>query len=257
MSDSPVKTVLVAGVLCLICSILVSITAVQLRPLQDKNKVLDLKRNVLQAAGLYQEGEDIEEQFKVITPVVVNLGTGEINREIDSASYDHYAAMKDPEFSVKIPSEIDKGGLSKRMKYAKIYLVMNGPKVQEVILPLYSKGLWSTMYGFLALEGDTKTVKGFSYYAHGETPGLGGEVDNPKWKALWPGKIVYNDSWEPVIEVLKAAVSPNDPDKIHKVDGLSGATITAYGVGNSLTYWLGQHGYGKMLKNIREGVFRI
>jgi Na+-transporting NADH:ubiquinone oxidoreductase subunit C len=257
MSDTPLKTVLVAGGLCLFCSIFVSLTAVKLRPLQERNKVLDLKKNVLMAAGLYDENSDIEEQFQVITPVVVDLSNGLKYEEFEVATYDHYKAMKDPALAESIPANMDLGGLSKRMKYAKAYLVMEETNVKEIILPLYSKGLWSTMYGFLALEGDTKTVKGFSYYAHGETPGLGGEVDNPNWKGLWPGKKVFNDQYEPIIEIPKTAVSSSDPNAESKVDGLSGATITSVGIRNSLHYWLGDHGYGKFLANIRTGAFQL
>ena len=156
--------------------------------------------------------------------------------------------------NVKIPSELDFGGLSTRAKYAKIYLSRDeAGTVKEVILPVKGKGLWSTMYGFIALEADTKTIKGFAYYSHGETPGLGGEVDNPKWKAQWVGKKIYDANFEVLFTVNKGSVTDATANKEYKVDGLSGATITGNGVTTSMQYWFGEHGYGKLLEKVRAG----
>ena len=77
--------------------------------------------------------------------------------------------------------------IKRKPKYMVIYEVEEGDKIDKYIFPIYGKGLWSTMYGFIALDKDLKTIKGFTFYEHGETPGLGGEVDNPKWKNIVEG----------------------------------------------------------------------
>ena len=101
------------------------------------------------------------------------------------------------------------------------------------------------------LDADTKTIRGLTYYQHTETPGLGGEVDNPRWKALWPGRVAFDENWKPDIKVIKGRVGPPS-EAPHQVDGLSGATITSRGVTNMLDFWLGENGFGKYLENFRE-----
>ena len=117
------------------------------------------------------------------------------------------------------------------------------------MLPVNGYGLWSTLYGFLTLDTNTKTVKGLGFYSHAETPGLGGEVDNPKWKAQWNGKVVFDEDYQPNIRVEKSGNVKGE----NSVDALSGATITSRGVENLLHYWLGDHGYGPFLAQFRKG----
>ena len=104
------------------------------------------------------------------------------------------------------------------------------------------------MYGFIALGADANTVKGFAYYSHGETPGLGGEVDNPGWKSQWIDKKLFSDEGNVEFKVAKGTANGG-----YQVDGLSGATITANGVTSSIKYWFGDHGYSKFLEKVRAG----
>lgn len=248
--NSSVKTVVVAFVLCVVCSILVSTTAVTLKPIQQKNVEIDMKKNILAAAGMYEEGADVEELFQKIETVVVDFETGK-KVDIDPANYDMEKAEKNPETSVKIPAQKDIAGLSKRAKFAEVYLTRDDSgSIKNVILPVKGKGLWSTMYGFLALEKDANTVAGFAYYKQGETPGLGAEVENPKWKAQWIGKKLFDGNGKPAFKVSK-----NNTGGVHEVDALAGATITGNGVQTSTNYWMSDHAYGKLLDNIRGGTF--
>ena len=114
---------------------------------------------------------------------------------------------------------------------------------------LWGNGLWSTMYGYLALETDLQTVKGITFYQHGETPGLGGEIDNPVWQARWVGKKVYNEAGQAALTVTKGGQAK---DLNHQVDGISGATITSVAVGYTALTWLGEEGYGNFIKNEKE-----
>ena len=249
-----IKTITVAGLLCLVCSLLVSVTVVSLKPMQVKNKELDMKKNILMSAGLIKNGDDVEEAFKSVETVMIDFETGLKTDAVEAKTYDQNKAAVNPELNVKIPVKQDVGGISTRAKYAKIYLTRDDAGViKEIILPVKGKGLWSTMYGFIALESDTKTIKGFAYYSQGETPGLGGEVDNPNWKQQWIGKKLYDEDWNVAFEVAKGTVDHTHGLAQYKVDGLSGATITSNGVTTSMKYWFSDHGYGKFLKAVRAG----
>ena len=256
-NDSVGRTFGVALGVCLVCSVLVSAAAVSLRPTQAVNKALDKKRNILMAAGLVKpnempDGERIDALYQNIEPRVIDLATGDY-AEVDPAAFDQRAEAKMPETSIAIPKGEDFGGIKRRAKRASVYLVSDRGKMRKIIMPIHGKGLWSTLYGFIALDvKDINTIRGLVYYEHGETPGLGGEVDNPNWKALWDGKRVFDDEGTLRIEVIKGKVVQGRPETVHQVDGLSGATITARGVGDMLRYWLGEGGYGNFLDKIKE-----
>ena len=253
-NDTFGKTLLVAGVLCLVCSVVVSAAAVILRPAQQFNKDLDRKANILAAAGLMEKGADVEALFEGVTSKVVDLETGRFTDAVDLETYDQRKASKTVELSDEIPSDLDKAKISRRVKYAVVYLIENDKGVETVILPIKGYGLWSTLYGFVALDADVNTVAGIGFYEHAETPGLGGEIDNPNWKASWVGKKVYAGSEvTPTLSVIKGKVNPDRPEAIHQIDGLSGATLTSRGVHNLIQYWMGAEGFAPFLNNLRAG----
>lgn len=247
-NDSTVKTLIVAVLLCLVCSVLVSTAAVRLKPLQVANADLDMKRNILEVTQLLREDAGIEELFRQIEPKVVDLSTGDYVESIDPNTYDQRKAAKDPDQNVRIPSDRDIAQIRQRAQYAKVYLVKEGDRIKYFILPIHGYGLWSTLYGFLVLEGDANTVFGLQYYEHRETAGLGGEVDNPQWRGKWHGKLIYDQAGTSQIKVVKGAVGANDPARQFHVDGLAGATLTSNGVTNMLRYWLGEDGFGPYLR---------
>ncbi|TDJ05568.1 MAG: Na(+)-translocating NADH-quinone reductase subunit C [Deltaproteobacteria bacterium] len=255
--DSTAKTIFVALVVCVFCSIFVSTASVMLKGLQKENADLDIKKNLLLSAGILKDPKasksEILKAFEKFEPRVVNLETGEYVTDVDIATFDQIKEAKDPAKSILIDRSQDIAKIKRRAKLAKVYLVNDNGRPTMVIIPVYGLGLWSTLYGFLALDADTTTIKGFGFYQHGETPGLGGEVDNINWKAKWIGKKVYNENWRPVIKVVKGLVNPNSADAISSVDGLAGATITSNGVTNLLRYWLGENGFGPYLTKFRAG----
>ncbi|MDE1462597.1 Na(+)-translocating NADH-quinone reductase subunit C [Spartinivicinus poritis] len=252
-NDTIQKTVIVTVLLCLVCSIVVSSAAVFLKPAQTENKKLSMQRSILEIAGLMEEGSSVKEQFKQIKTKIVDLRTGKFTDEVDAQAYEQRSAAKNPKLSTVLSGEQDIASIKRRAHYATVYLVEKQGKVDKLILPVHGYGLWSTMYGFLALQGDTKTVVGLGFYDHGETPGLGGEVDNPKWKAQWPGKQVFNDQFTVDIAVVKGSANPDSPKFKHQVDGLAGATLTSRGLENLLQFWLGENGFGPFLTNVRKG----
>jgi Na+-transporting NADH:ubiquinone oxidoreductase subunit C len=254
--DSVSNTILVALGVCIFCSVFVSFSSVSLRDRQRKNAELDLKKNLLLSSGVLKNKsatkEQILEAFKKIETKIVDLATGEYVEGLDVESFNQLSEAKDPKTSILIEASEDLAKIKRRSKRAKVYLVKEDGRTSKIILPVYGLGLWSILYGFLALDVDTVTVKGFGFYQHGETPGLGGEVDAPYWKAKWIGKKVYDDNFIPVIEVVKGQVNPNSSSVDSQIDGLAGATITSNGVTNLLHYWLGNNGFGPYLEAFRS-----
>ncbi|WP_446811197.1 Na(+)-translocating NADH-quinone reductase subunit C [Methylomonas sp. 2BW1-5-20] len=251
-NDSLEKTVNVALALCLVCAVLVSLATVALRPLQGYNKALDMKKNILDVAGLLEEGTDIDQAFADrIESKIVDLKTGDYVDNINVDEYDQRKAAKDPAQNELIPVEKDIASIRQKAKYTKVFLVKKGDQLQSIILPINGYGLWSTMYGFLALEPDAQTVQSINLYDQGETPGLGGEVVNPNWRALWKGKKVYSDKGEVALTLVKGGVDSSRPDSVYKVDGLAGATLTSRGVSNLIQYWMGAEGFATYLSKIR------
>jgi len=208
------------------------------------------------AAGLLKSGESagaarINELYEQIEARVIDLSTGEY-ADVSPSDFDSRRAALDPSQSEVISPDKDLAGIKRRAKLSDVYMVSDGNRIRKVILPINGKGLWSTLYGFIALDSDdVTTIRSLLYYEHGETPGLGGEVDNPAWKALWNGKQAFADDGSVAIQVIRGTVDATSPSAEHQVDGISGATITARGVQEMLHYWLGDGGYGPFLDRLR------
>ncbi len=249
-NDNMVKTLAVAILLCLVCSILVSTSATLLKPAQVANKLLDKKKNILAVSGLTGEGS-IDELFVGIETKVVDMATGDYTDQVNTLTFDQRRAANDPLYRVDLSKEQDVAQIGGRSKYASVYLVKQGEQVEKYILPIKGYGLWSTLYGFIALESDAKTVSGITFYEHKETPGLGGEVDNPRWQASWKGKQVTNAQGETVLQVVKGQVDMASANAAYHIDGLAGATLTSNGVTNMIRFWLGENGFGPYLEQAR------
>jgi len=250
--DSISNTLIVAIGLSLVCSVIVSGAAIVLKPMQEKNEEEFRQQIILDVAGLMEPGADIETLFESIEPRMVDLDTGEYTDAADPASFDALVAAGDPALGVAIPDELDIAGIGRRAKYAPVYVVRDGAQIDQVILPVYGKGLWSTMLGYLSIAPDGNTIKGLRFYAHAETPGLGDQIDKEPWRAQWAGKFLYDGGNEPQIRVIKGTVPADAPGAKHMIDGLSGATLTANGVTYLVQYWTGPHGFGPYLKTFRE-----
>lgn len=243
-----------AAVVCLVCSIVVSTASVALRPLQAANKELDRKKQVLMVAGLLEpgrpaDGDEVRRLFNDnIVARVVDLATGEYDTTVSPDEYDQRKATRDPALSTV--ADANDAGIRRLPKKAVVYHKMLGDEIAMLILPIEGAGLWSTLYGFIALAPDATTIEGITFYEHGETPGLGGEVDNPSWKALWTGRKAFGPDGAIAIEVIKGHAGPPQEDP-HRVDGLSGATITGRGVSHLVRFWLDEHGFGPYLDRFR------
>ncbi|HEX6260190.1 MAG TPA: Na(+)-translocating NADH-quinone reductase subunit C [Woeseiaceae bacterium] len=249
--DSLRNMLTVAISLSLACSLLVASTAVLLKPRQEQNRERYRQTIILDVAGLYHPGDDVEAAFAQIDTQIVDLESGQYVQSVDASAFDPLS--RDPAQSVSILPEHDQANLKRRSRYAAVYLVSENDELQQIILPVYGSGLWSTMYGYLALEGDAKTIAGLRFYEHAETPGLGDQVDSPRWLAQWRGKKAFGPDGQPRIEVIRGTVSDQDGGSAEfQVDGLSGATLTSRAVTNLLHYWLGSDGFGPYLERLQQ-----
>ncbi|MBT3826357.1 MAG: Na(+)-translocating NADH-quinone reductase subunit C [Nitrosomonadales bacterium] len=245
--NSTPKTIFVAVVLCLFCSMIVSFAAVKLKALQQANKIRDKQINILQVAGIYYEGIDVEESFSSFEPRIVDINEGVFTDRFNPKDFDDAKAASDPMLSIELTD--DPASIGRRSNFATVYLLKNKDQsIDKIILPIYGYGLWSTLYGFVALEEDGNEIFGLQFYQHAETPGLGGEVDNPKWKSQWAGKKIRNPEGDLMIQVAKTA----DAKEYH-VDAIAGATLTSNGVHNLVRFWLGESGFNKFLTNFKNG----
>lgn len=247
--DSFGGTVAVVLAVSLVCSVIVAGAAVGLKPTQNEQKALDKQKNILSVAGLLEKNTDIRKVYdERIESRIVDLATGDYVEGV--TNFDMRAAAKDPAQSIQIQPEQDFAGLKRRAKYAEVYLVKdNEGKVSQIVLPMHGTGLWSVMYGFVAVQPDGNTINGITYYDQGETAGLGGEIANPLWQKGFVGKKLYNEQGNVAIRVGKGASA----DATHGVDGLSGATMTTKGVQGSFNYWFSQNGFGPYLAKIKAG----
>jgi len=251
------RTVIFVFAVCLVCAALVSISAVQLKPLQVANKLLDQQTKILEAASLLEKTDGTSKSIKAtyaqyVEARMIDLDSGEFI-EGDPNLFEERRNSRDVTKSEKLENDI--AGISRRSHDAVIYIVKNDAgNVDAVVFPIVGSGLWDLMYGFVGLESDLNTVRNVIYTAEmKETPGLGAEVLNPKWKALWPGKKIYNDNFDVAVQLVKGGVKPGNPNEINQVDGLSGATLTANGVTNTLRFWFGEQGYKPFIAKNRDG----
>ena len=252
--DSPAYTLGFTTAVCVVCSLLVAGSNVLLKDRQEVNRQLYLQKNVLQASGLVRPGERVPDQkaleiFRTrVEARLVNLQTGEYVTDADPARYDQRRARGDPTQSREAPP--NPAAVRRIPDVAKIYLVKDGNTYSQIVIPVEGLGLYGTLYGYLALERDTTTIRGLSFYENRETPGLGGEVDNPKWKLLWPGRKAYGEDWKPRISLVKGGAGSPGEDP-HHVDALAGATMTSNGVTRMLQFWLDDQGFGPYLRRVR------
>jgi Na+-transporting NADH:ubiquinone oxidoreductase subunit C len=259
--ETPIKTIGFVFLVCLVCAALVSIAASSLKPLQQANKLLDKQTKILEASGLLAmalEAENIKASGsepksivatfeKYVEAKMIDLDSGTII-EGNTDIFDERSDSRNLAKSSKPKNDI--AGINRRANSAVVYLVSNEQgQLDTIVLPIVGLGLWDLMYGYVGLANDLNTVKSVVYSDHKETPGLGAEVLNPRWKALWPGKKMFDDNNNIAIKIVKGGAKKGD---VHGVDALSGATLTSNGVQHTLHFWLGDEGYGPFITKFRS-----
>jgi Na+-transporting NADH:ubiquinone oxidoreductase subunit C len=207
-----------AAAVTITCSILLAAAANLLKDRQQENIALDIQKNILASA---------------------ELGSGEMTRQEVLNLYDKYIRSK----VINLEGEDVPGKKAEQLNPKKdldllpLYYVEENGEIIAYILPISGKGLWSTIYGYLALEKDLNTVLGITFYKHGETPGLGGEVEKEWFTSSFKGKKIYSPEGElNSITVVKGKVKDVIPEdeSYHYVDGISGSTLTGNGINNFL-----------------------
>lgn len=262
-------TIRIAVLLCLVCSFLVSAAAVGLRNRQNANRDRERKKNILVAAGLYDDETNSIDQVDAIYNAHVDarlINLEDESRpfvdpdsvpELGTSPYNQKKAAADPDLSKPVPPGEDVASVKRRERYSWVYLIRDAEgTLTQVVVPVRGYGLWSTLWGFLAIDYDSlhkgpehAEIRYLTFYEQKETPGLGGEVDNPAWKAQWNGIHIYDENGDVETAVVKSKTNPE-----YQVDAISGATITSNGVTNMMKYWLGKNGFGPFLKRLsKEG----
>jgi Na+-transporting NADH:ubiquinone oxidoreductase subunit C len=257
--DGLKNVLLVAIGVCFVCSIVVSTAAVMLKPQQLVNQELDRKQNILRAAGVLPananvdaEGRGVDALFAEFTAHAVNLETGEIVESVDISSIDPIKAARKPDLSRPLSKAEDIAVLGRRENISIVYIRRDAAgEFDKVVIPVRGYGLWGTLFGYLAVEGDLTTVAGLGFYSHKETPGLGGEVDNLAWRAQWPGVALFDAQGRPAVSLVKTRSAPDAAAARHEIDALAGATMTSRGVANLIEFWTSELGFGAFFKQLK------
>ena len=249
-NDSRVKTLGVALLVALVSAVVVSMTAVTLKPLQlanlERQRQARMEAMIAALPGMADILRDAG--VDLLETRLVDLDTGSFNTDIDPAGYNQRAAASDPARSTALPSAVDVAGIGQRENMAPVYILRRGQEIALIVLPVHGSGYQSTIYAYLALEADLNKVAALTVYEQGETPGLGSQVEDPAWQALWPGKEIADETGAIRISVIRGQASGP-----YEVDGITGATRTMTGITNMLRFWLGEHGFGPFLARLRAG----
>ena len=229
-------TFMFALIVCVVCSFALSLVSEGLREKKELNVALDIKKNILKAVDLntplpekvtVQEILDVYEQK--IEEMVINA-EGEVVGEV---------SIEDAQ---------------KNEALYPLYAYKEDDEIIAYCFPIIGKGLWSTLYGYFALEPDAITVRGITFYKHGETPGLGAEIEQDWFQDNYKGKKIWDikNNLLSTTKVIKGKVvdKVSDEEAPFYVDGISGATMTSKGVTEMVDKWL--RVYEPFFKEIRQ-----
>lgn len=249
-NDSKAKTLGMAFAVSMICAVVVSSTAVMLRPLHEAHRARQqqLRLDETLASGAVSGAADTASPAGTMETLIVDLATGLKARDIQPSGFDMRAAAAVVETSMPLSPEEDIAGIGRRPKFAQIHVLRNQHGLELVVLPIYGTGYQSTIFAYLALKGDLRTVASLKIVEHGETPGIGAKIDEPAWQQLWPGKLLADADGQVRLTVARGTASSE-----YEVDGITGATRTGNGISNMLRFWLGANGYAAVLDKLRTG----
>jgi len=261
-NDSPLKAFFVVVVTAIICSSLVSAAVVILRPIQLNNQMLDRSRNIMKLTGLVEKGvapgdEEILELFRSMDVRIVDIDRAVFSNELDPLSFDQRRAANNPDLGVDIPAGQDLSSLGRRSRFTTVYIVLRDGELERLILPVHGAGMWSMIYGYIALEPDLNTIAAVTFYEQAETPGIGDQIQRPEWQAQWQGRRIYDETGELRFAINQGKVEPGTSTWLYEVDALTGATVTADAVTSMIHYWFGSHGYRGFLDLLREQGYAV
>ncbi|MBT3179672.1 MAG: NADH:ubiquinone reductase (Na(+)-transporting) subunit C [Candidatus Marinimicrobia bacterium] len=207
-------TIVFTSIVTIVLGFLLAVAADALKERQELNVANDMKKNILLSLGFKPAADKIWSSEEIHSLFDKNINAIVLDAKGNKTDKD--------------PKKID---TVKDIENLPIYIKKSGNKIGGYAIPIAGKGLWSTLYGYFAVEPDGRTVKGITFYKHGETPGLGAEVDKLWFQKNFIGKKFVDESDQLVgVKVVKGKVLSDDPKAIHKVDGISGATMTGKGL---------------------------
>jgi Na+-transporting NADH:ubiquinone oxidoreductase subunit C len=227
MPESPARTLLIAVVISLICSAMVSAAVHWLRPIQAANTLMERNRALVTAAGLADAGASdaaVRDAYLGLDARVWDLAKHEYNALADGRSFDHWTDQVD------VPADL-----------VPVYWVGQGET--RLVLPVHGEGMWSTIYGYVALGADLNTITGIAFHRHGETPGIGDRIQDPAWLKSWLGKRIYTSAHH----VGLAASEQGEVDPVHRIDLITGASVTSGKAVALVRNWMGPEGYAPLL----------
>lgn len=216
--QSNAYTLIFTSITTIILGFLLSFVSTSLKDTQQINEDIDIMKNILYSLEFSEKDEP---------------WTGEeVKKLFDSSIIQKVVSVDGEVIDDLLPSEIPSDKMETQFP---LYIKVVNNSIDGYAIPISGKGLWSTLYGYLALENDVSTVKGIRFYKHKETPGLGGEVDKDWFTNNYVGKKIIDKNGGLVsIQSIKGQVDSLSPDAYHQVDGISGATMTTKGLNEFL-----------------------
>lgn len=254
-NDSPSKALLVVTLTALFCSILVTVTAVTLKPMQKVYQNLERNRAIVQVSGLTADvkllsDREVAQLFQSLEARIVDLDSGTFDARFNPDTFASWQVDNDPELSTEIPSQLDVAQLGRRSQLVTIYLVNEADQLKRMILPIYGQGMWSKISAFIALDRDLNSIADITFYQQKETAGIGDKILNPDWQDSWKGRKLYDQQGTLQLGI---GLSQTPRPAVHQIDAISGATVTVNAIKNIVAYWFGAHGYARFLNAYRKG----
>jgi Na+-transporting NADH:ubiquinone oxidoreductase subunit C len=248
-TETTTRTLAVAGGVAFVCAIMVATAVSVLRPYQLAHASIERNRTILRTASLIESDASVSDlgvvaEYVKLEPRLVDFATGRFTDAADAATYDYESALGDEEALLPIPESADIARIGAKPRLMPLYF---SPDTGRVILPFFGRGMWSTISGYLSLESDLNTISGIEVYSHGETAGIGDRIENREWLAGWRGKLVYGPSGELALRIGDPNAAPE-----HRIDAITGATLTVNGVGRGVLFWLGPDGFGPVIEQLRS-----
>lgn len=224
MRQSNTYIILYSAAITVVCGGLLAFAAVSLKPAQDANIALEQKRNILSSVITLQEGDNIQEIY---------------NKRVKAFVIDYEGNVKPglkPE-QVVVASEYKKLPKDRLLPVYEFRSEADSSKVEYAVMPVYGYGLWNNIWGFVAVKSDFSTVQGVKFQHAGETPGLGARIESEEIQERFKGKTIF-DGGNLTSIVIQKGEGQDYSNSPHKVDGMSGATLTGKGVNNMLKDYL-------------------
>ena len=218
-------TFIFAIIVCVVSAVMLATVSEGLRKQKELNEELDVKKNILKAVVLKD-------------PITPKMKGPEVLKVYESKIQELVVDAQGSVIEGKTPAQ-----LTERDKNLfPLYIYKEDDQVMAYAFPIVGQGLWSTLYGYLAVESDATTIRGITFYKHGETPGLGGEIEKEWFQNNFKGKTIYSvkgHKLTPTVVVKgKAADLVSGEELSYSVDGITAATITGNGVTDMMARWV-------------------